>query len=150
MSEHFPKLTIFAHMSQVTARDNSDEHLWQWTPSITGHDPWTLSQNTNYSTLITGAFFPVFFTFFALSNSNRLWNALAKLWKATLCGGWDMLEMGGKWRYLDNRCIFYPFSLLFLLNVIQLGYEMHMQSFVRLRYTAVELCLNWGKIKIHW
>ena len=43
---------------------------------------------------------------------------------------------------------FYSFSLLFWLNVIQLGYEMHMQSFVGLCYTAVELCLNWGKIKI--
>ena len=52
-------------------------------------------------------------------------------------------------QYINNKCIFCLFSLLFLLNLIQLDYEMHLQSFERLHYVAVEICLKWGKMMIH-
>ena len=87
--------------------------------------------------------------FFAKSNSNRLRNAHANFGEATLRGCGDMLELGKNEGTLIKGAFFDLFLYFFLLNVLQLGYEMHMQSFVRLRYVAVEICSNWGKMRVH-
>ena len=87
--------------------------------------------------------------FFAKSNSNRLRNAHANFGEATLRGCGDMLELGKNEGTLIKGAFFDRFLYFFWLNVLQLGYEMHMQSFVRLCYVAVEICSNWGKMRVH-
>ena len=87
--------------------------------------------------------------FFSKSNPNRLRNAHAYFGEATLRGCRDMFELGENKGTLTKGAFFDLFLYFFLLNVLQLGYEMYMQSFVRLRYAAVEICLNGGKMRVH-
>ena len=86
----------------------------------------------NTGTFIKGAFLIFFFQFFfAKSNSNRLRNAHANFGEPMLCGCGDMFELG------INECtlikgVFFDIFLYFFLNLLQLGYEMHLQSFTSL------------------
>ena len=61
-----------------------------------------------------------------------------------------MFELGENEGTLIYGAFFDRFLYFFLLNLIQIGYKMHMQSLVRLHYVAVEICFNWGKMRVHW
>ena len=60
-----------------------------------------------------------------------------------------MFKLGENEDILIRSEFFARFLYFFLPNLIQIGYEMHMQILVRLRYVAVEICSNWGKMRVH-
>ena len=111
-------------------------------------DMFELGENTG--TFIKGAFFDLFSNFFfAKSNSNRLRNAHANFCEATLRSCGDMLELGKNEGTLIKGVFFNLFLYFLFLNLIQIGYEMLMQILVSPCCAAVEICSNWGKMRVH-
>ena len=62
-------------LSQVTAKD---EHLQQWKPSITGHSPWTIGQNSKGYLFL---FLSITVPFWSISQCCDTWlTDLTKFW----------------------------------------------------------------------